>query len=63
MHKQNWRAGLRWSVSQKVNVTLGAVANYKTREKVTKVVGSRTLSVPEVEYINVQFLAGLVWYL
>jgi hypothetical protein len=59
----NTRAGLRWSVSKKVNVTLGAVANYKTREQVTKTVSTGTLSVPEVEYTNIQFLAGLVWYL
>ena len=59
----NTRAGVRWSMSKNVNVTLGAAANYKTREQVTKTVSTGTLSVPEVEYTNIQFLAGLVWYL
>ncbi len=51
------------SMSKNVNVTLGAAANYKTREQVTKTVSTGTLSVPEIEYTNIQFLAGLVWYL
>ena len=59
----NTRAGVRWSITKKVNFTLGAVATYKTRDKVSENVGARVLSVPKIDYTNVQMLAGLVWYL
>lgn len=59
----NTRAGIRWSVSEKINLSLGTMFNYKSRDQVDEVVGSRTLSVPDIEYTNLQFVGGLVWYL
>lgn len=60
----NARAGMRWSVTENFNLSLGAAANYKVRDQID---GTRddggSISVPNVEYTNIQFMAGLMWYL
>jgi hypothetical protein len=60
----NTRAGLRWSVTEKANITLGAGASFKTRDKVEgEDQNGGYIAVPSIDYTNIQVFAGLMWYI
>lgn len=59
----NARTGFRWSIAEKIKINVGVMANYKWKSQISVDADFRTLSVPEINYLNIQVVGGLVWYL
>ncbi|ESP90676.1 MULTISPECIES: hypothetical protein [Pseudoalteromonas] len=55
------RTGARYQVAQHIALMAGVDAYYKERSSVAEEINGRRFRVPDIEYSNVSFTAGLQW--
>jgi hypothetical protein len=55
------RAGVRYQLKEHIALMVGVDAQYKERDKISEEIDGRRRTVPNIEFKNVSFSAGLQW--